>query len=271
MQPKNFTNCLCALILISCVHSAFLTETRTVKACRAKVATSVIVDKTSAYLQTSVLTNTAFAIDQHISTTVNNVPTFLDTVASYTTRRTFADTILPLASPLLSHSNIAPFILAVASRRSGQNGEYQRRQAFSFLALSGHTSSDCSAAASFSLTNGQLSYTNSSGSTMFGAASPALTTYSLFVPSSSPGDITTTFSLGQKGTLLWSSPSFPAGSASFCVRDSGAILAVFVIGTQPADCVFTDIAIADLSICPQGFYIVSGPTGPIGPVRECRV
>jgi hypothetical protein len=189
----------------------------------------------------------------------------LDPIASDTNLGTSAHTQYPSPSPLLSVSDSTPFILAVSPGRSSEKGGLAIRQAFSFVGLSGRTSTDCSSAASFSLVNGQLSYTNSSGTMLFGTPASALASYVVFVPSPNPGEITTTFSLGRQGTLLWSSTSFPAGSVSFCVRDNGAIIAVFVIGTQPADCVFTDIDITDLSICPQGFAAISGPPGPTGP------
>jgi hypothetical protein len=237
----------CAILLILPVHTTILTTTRKIKACNTHNATGMIIYKTSVYLQIS-----------------ENVPSNLDTIASFSNLLTDSQTPEPSLSPLLSISDTTPFILAVGGGRSGQNGEHMRRQSFSYVGLSGRTSTDCSSAATFSLVNGQLSYTNSSGTMIFGALSSALTSYVLFVPSTNPGDITTTFSLGQGGTLMWSSLSFPAISASFCVRNDGSILAVFVIGTQPTDCVFTAITIADLTTCPQGFAAVSGPSGPSG-------
>jgi hypothetical protein len=251
MRFHIYKKLLCAFLLSSVVRTTIVTQTRTVKACHTLNSTGTIIYKTFAYLQVT-----------------ENVPTYLQTISSFSQLPMDSQTLEPSPSPLLSISNAMPFILAVGPSRSGQNVEHVRRQAFSYVGLRGRTSTDCSSAATFSLVNGQLSYTNSSGTMLFGTLSSATTSYVLFVPSTNPGDITTTFSLGQGGMLMWSSPSFPAISASFCVRNDGSILAVFVVGTQPTDCVFTVITIADLTTCPQGFAAVSGPSGPSGPSDE---
>ena len=69
--------------------------------------------------------------------------------------------------------------------------------------------------------------------------------YDYFTPSVTPGDITTTFSLSNTGTLLWTSPSFFNGNALFCVLTSGVIVAVFEQGAQPTSCIFIDLTIAE--------------------------
>jgi hypothetical protein len=250
MRFKLLGNYLCASTLCLQAQTTVFTRTRTIRACHTQFSTSLLRYNTSVYLQIG----------------DDNAPSYFDTISSYTDIRTSAETLHPAATPPLSISNTTPFILAVDQGSSGQKGGSVRRQAFSFIGLNGRTSTDCSAAASFSLVSGQLSYTNSSGTMMFGTPSAALSSFVYFVPSSNPGDITTSFSLGQQGTLLWSNSSFPAGSVSFCVRNNGAIIAVFVMGSQPADCVFTAISISDISTCPQGF--AAGPSGPSGPSGE---
>ena len=69
--------------------------------------------------------------------------------------------------------------------------------------------------------------------------------YDYFAPSTTPGDITTTFSLSNTGTLLWTSPTFFNGNALFCLLPSGIIVAVFEQGAQPTACVFIDLTIAE--------------------------
>jgi hypothetical protein len=250
MRFKLLAISICALTLILYVQATAVTRTRTIRACHTRFSTSVLNYNTSLYLQ----------ISDEIA------QTYLNTISSLTNAFTSVQVPLPAPSPLSSISNRMPFILAVGPGRPMQKGAPVRRQAFSFIGFNGRTSTDCSAAASFSLVNGQLSYTNSSGTMMFGTPSSALSSFVYFVPSLNPGDVTVTFQLGQQGTLLWINSSFPAGSVSFCVRNNGAIIAVFVIGSQPADCVFTAISISDISTCPQGF--AAGPSGPSGPSGE---
>ena len=69
--------------------------------------------------------------------------------------------------------------------------------------------------------------------------------YDYFAPSTTPGDITTTFSLSNTGTLLWTNPAFFNGNALFCVLPSGAVVAVFQQGAQPTSCVFIDLSVAE--------------------------
>lgn len=245
--------------------SAVITKTRTHKVCGARVVTSVIVYKSSIHLQTSFSKNGTYAINPALTLAVSNAPTFLDTITSYTSRTTISGTTYPSPSPLSSVSDSTSFILAVGPGTMGNsNGNHQRRQAFSFLGLSGRTSTDCSNAATFSLTNGALTYTNGSGIMSFGTSSAAFTSYDIFIPTYISRPITTTFSLGLYGSLLWLNSSFPTGGAKFCVRNDGTILTVFVLGTQPDDCAFIDITISDLATCPQGFAAITGPTGPRG-------
>lgn len=119
--------------------------------------------------------------------------------------------------------------------------------------------------------NGQLfiSYANGTVAQFSANAGDA---YDNFVPSTTPGGVTTTFSLSQSGTLLWNSASFFNGNALFCLLPSGTIVAVFQQGAQPTSCDFIDLTIVELAGCviPAGSSATlippnpSGPTGPSG-------
>ena len=94
------------------------------------------------------------------------------------------------------------------------------------------------------LINNQLWVTFSNGTVAQFSANTG-DTYEYFAPSITPGTITTTFSLSNTGTLLWTSPQFFNGNALFCVLPSGVIVAVFQQGAQPTACIFIDLTVAE--------------------------
>ena len=147
----------------------------------------------------------------------------------------------------------------------------RRRQAGSFVGYNGRTTTSCTQASVLTIYNGQLfiSYANGTVAQFSANAGDA---YDNFIPSTTLGSITTTFSLSQSGTLLWNSPSFFNGNALFCLLPSGTIVAVFQQGAQPTSCDFIDLTIVELAGCviPSGSSATlippnpSGPTGPTG-------
>ena len=122
----------------------------------------------------------------------------------------------------------------------------------------GRATTSCSQASSLSLTNGQLFITYANGTVAQFSASTGQS-YSEFSPSTTPGDLTTTFSLATGGTLLWTNDAFFNGGANFCVLPSGIIIAVLQQGAQPASCVFVALTIVELQACP-----ISSGTGTTG-------
>ena len=94
-------------------------------------------------------------------------------------------------------------------------------------------------------------------------------TYEYFAPSTTPGDITTTFSLSNTGTLLWTSPQFFNGNALFCVLPSGVIVAVFQQGAQPTACIFIDLTIAERMYPIPVQYTPLGLSTNEDPVTSC--
>ena len=147
----------------------------------------------------------------------------------------------------------------------------RRRQAGSFVGYNGRTTTSCTQASVLTIYNGQLFISYANGTVAQFSANTG-DAYDNFVPSTSPGSVTTTFSLSQSGTLLWDSPSFFNGNALFCLLPSGTIVAVFQQGAQPTSCDFIDLTIVELAGCviPSGSSATlippnpSGPTGPTG-------
>ncbi len=112
------------------------------------------------------------------------------------------------------------------------------------MSYTGRATSSCTQASVLTLDNNQLFATFSNGTVAQFSANTG-DTYDYFAPSTTPGDITTTFSLSNTGTLLWTSPDFFNGNALFCVLPSGVVVAVFQQGAQPTSCIFIDLTIAE--------------------------
>ena len=125
----------------------------------------------------------------------------------------------------------------------------RKRQAGAFMSYTGRATSSCAQASILTLANNQLWMTFSNGTVAQFSARTG-DAYDYFAPSTNPGDITTTFSLSNTGTLLWTSPSFFNGNALFCVLPSGVLVAVFQQGAQPLSCVFIDLTVAERMCSP---------------------
>ena len=121
----------------------------------------------------------------------------------------------------------------------------KRRQAF--VGYDGRSTSACTQASFLTLSNGQL-YVNFANGTVAQYSGSSGDAYDELTPSTTPGDVVTTFSLSKTGTLLWSSPSLFNGGALFCVLPSGVILAIFQQGAQPSGCVFIDLTVAECKV-----------------------
>ena len=214
-----------------------------------RIITKVLIVEQPIHIQTNVMSNTTFQINPDFSMTVENAPTNIDLSTVYTSRRTTIDVLYPSAGTSYSVMNGSPFVLGIGSPK------LRRRQAGTYLGTNGQLTSSCSAANTYSLINGQL-FVTTNGTTAQYSSSPG-TGYELFVPSTTPGSITTTFSIGVTGALLWTSSTFFNGNALFCILPSGSVVAVFVQNTQPQGCIFIQITISDLTSC-------FNPIGPSG-------
>ena len=238
-----------AFLLYSIVAETAFTENE----CQAgsQLITKVFVIEYPIYVKTNVLTNTTFQINPDFTMTVDNAPISIDLSTVYTSKRTTVDMIYPSAGTSYSILDGSPFVLAIGS--AGLS--HRRRQTGTFLGTNGELTSSCAAANTYSLVNGQL-FVTSNGTTEQYSTLPG-TGYQSFVPSTTPGSITTTFSLGITGTLLWTSTAFFNGNALFCILSNGAVLAVFAQNAQPQGCIFIQITISDLTSC----FNPVGPTG----------
>ena len=83
----------------------------------------------------------------------------------------------------------------------------RRRQSGSFTGYNGRATSACSQASTLILINGQLFLTYANG-TVAQYSANSNDNYVPLIPSTNPGNVTTTFSLSNTGTLLWNNDYF---------------------------------------------------------------
>ena len=213
-------------------------------ACVQQAITKVVVYEQSIYINTNVLHNSTFAINPDFTFTVNDAPTSLDLTTTYLST---AKSIISATGPSTPDRNLAlsgsPFVLVIYDP-SIHNGRRRKRQSGgSYLGTNGQLTTQCSNANAYNLVNGQLFVTNSGVTQQF--STNANVPYQAFLPSSSVGTITTTFSLTAGSALLWTNTAFYAGNTQFCVMPSGVINAVFAYGAEPSGCVFISLTISD--------------------------
>ena len=122
----------------------------------------------------------------------------------------------------------------------------RRRQAGALVGYRGRATSSCAQAITLSLSGSQLFATFSNGTVAQYSANSG-DAYASFVPSTTPSSVTTTSSLSNTGTLLWTYDAFFNGGALSCVQSSGDIIAVFQQATNPAGCVFIDSTVSELA------------------------
>ncbi|MCJ1436667.1 hypothetical protein MMC27_006048 [Xylographa pallens] len=233
-----------------------------------RVVTTVLIYENPVYINTDVLSNTTFEVNPGLTITVDNAPTSFDITTTYTSKVSSVDTVY--ASPPHPTSIIkgAPFTLLIA----GRSRSYIRRQnsGGTYLGFNGTLTTSCSSASTYILSNGQL-YEQTNGTTLEFSAARNIG-YEYFVPTASPASITTTFSLGEGGSLQWINDDFFNGNALFCALSDGSIIAVFLQNAEPSGCDFIDITIGDIASCvpqagpsgPQGMSGMPGPSGPSG-------
>lgn len=219
---------------------------------------SIVVVKQTIHIVTSIPYDTTFEVNKNLTVTVNNAPTELDLITTFYSQ----STILSSANRysflsvnvwlILNHldsqitmgrTSYAEGTFALVIMNSEMSSR-RRRQSGSFMGYNGRATSSCTQASVLSLSGGALSITYANGTVaQFSATSGDA--YDYLIPSTTPGNITTTFSLSNTGNLLWTNSAFFNGGALFCVLPSGIIVAVFQQGTQPTSCVFIDLTIAE--------------------------
>ena len=219
---------------------------------------SVVVMKHTIHIITSVPHDTTFQVNTGLTITVNNAPTSLDFLTTYFSRTTAIRTMTRSVARFIDlqitfwpwHSqNPSDFSMSAANSFTlmivaSELSPKRRRQAGAFMSYTGRATSSCAQAGILTLANNQLWVTFSNGTIAQFSANTG-DTYDYFTPSITPGDITTTFSLSNTGSLLWTNSNFFNGNALFCVLPSGVIVAVFQQGAQPSSCIFIDLTIAE--------------------------
>ena len=206
-----------------------------------RIVTRVLIVENPVYINTNVLSNTSFSVNPDLTITASNAPTSLDLKITYALTKSTVVVSLPSAVAPGSIKDGNPFVLSVGDNQPS----HERRQTggSSYLGSNGGLTTSCTTANTYSLQNGQLFATING--TVEQYSTSAGVTYAQFLPSASVGTITTTFSLGAKGDLLWSNSAFYNGNALFCILPSGSIIVVFSLGAQPSGCVFIDLTISD--------------------------
>ena len=144
-------------------------------------------------------------------------------------------------------------------------GDGHRKRQNAYLAGSGQATDSCTNAVVYSLVNGQLFANSSSGSEQF-SMDPGVP-YANFTPSSTPGSVTTVFSVDSQNNLLWSNTNFYNNQARFCVMPDDSLVSVFDSPElAPDGCNFVYLSLTRVSTCAGavGAPALSGPSGPIG-------
>lgn len=263
---------LCYALLIRCAACIFQAQDACIYRTGPLLVNSVVVVKHTVHIITSVPHNTTFQVNTDLTVTVDDAPTSLDFLTTYFHTSTAIETRNGISSHVTAQYGAGSFTLIIVASELSLSPK-RKRQAGAFMSYTGRATSSCSQASILTLANNQLWMTYSNGTVAQFSARTG-DAYDYFAPSTNPGDITTTFSLSNTGTLLWTSPSFFNGNALFCVLPSGVLVAVFQQGAQPLACVFIDLTVAELASCVVtstgpvtaviGAPAPSGPSGPQG-------
>ena len=200
------------------------------------------------------------------------------TAATSFTSVTASPTLPGPTSVLLGTSLPRAFVIAVDLQL---NGRIEKRQTGTAIFISGNgTVNACSIGDSFVLIGDQL----------YADGLPILANISLgYAPLIGySGNDTTGLTGGgfsvSDNTLQWDQVGMTNGQASFCLADSGVVEAVYIQGTQPADCQPVTLSTVPGATCPNfnpiypsymvgpsgpqgasGIAGAVGPTGPMGP------
>jgi len=194
-------------------------------------------------LQATVLTNTSFYPIPEVAVTVTNAPTSLDTLTTLSWSQTrpytafnppsasFQTSIVPTPSP----TDESSYVLIIQGLSS-----VQKRQSPIFVGVDGATTSNCSNTPTYRLANGVLT-SIINGQTYYFSTEPGVA-YAPFVPSLTPGSITTYFAAANNGIVSWINSLFWNGEAQFCSTDNGTVLAIFQQNEAPEGCRFIQLS-----------------------------
>lgn len=218
-----------------------------------------IVYQQAVSINTFVQSNTTFFPVSAQAITVTDAPTSFDLITTLSWTKTLpytasTSTLVNVAVPTTTDSTFILFIMS-------DNRLHQKRQSGFYMNANGTVSNDCSSAPIYTIKNGVLTATINNVvyyySTNPGVASAQ------FVPSQTPGSITTSFSATSNGQLSWFNSQFYNGQAQFCSLSNGTVYAVFQQDAAPSGCMYIQLSLFSVSSC-AALALNSGPSGPSG-------
>lgn len=216
-------------------------------------------------VNTEVLTNTSFYPIPEVGITVTDAPTSLDamTTLTWSETRSYTSFDSTLSSPYTAITTSASasspigtdanFVLII----QGGLSKNQKRQSNHYIGANGSTTTDCSNAPVYTISNGILTATINGVAYYY--STDGVSSYAQFVPTTTPGPIKTTFSAAPNGLLSWSNAAFWNGAAQFCSLDKGTVYATFQQDAFPDGCVFIQLTLYSPSCAAQ-----PGSTGATG-------
>ncbi|KAK4962066.1 hypothetical protein LTR10_002563 [Elasticomyces elasticus] len=220
-------------------------------------------------INTYVQTNTKFYPAPHYAVTVSNAPTSFDGITTfrYTESRTLGNTAVTtrstaslVATPTVAMNAYVLMVQRDPGRQTDRRKIHQRQSGTFYVAANGTISNDCTMSPIYAVNNGVLT-TTVRGTVYTYSTSPGVG-FEMFAPSTIPGSITTSFTLGAGGVLVWTNAGFYNGQAAFCSLSNGTIYAVFQQNAQPDGCLYIQLTLFTVSSC-QGlsYSTVTGPPG----------
>jgi hypothetical protein len=158
-------------------------------------------------------------------------------------RMSFVSVLKLACSPLTHQRSAVPSTQYHLTVSQGPVNISPRSHLPTYIKADGNTTGDCSAAAPFIVSNGQLSSNGQLVSTT------GLVPYSPLAVSSYVAAISTTFSVMNGSTLAWDNTAFTDGHALFCGMEN-TVEAVYN-GQLPARCAQVYISYVPASSCPN--------------------
>lgn len=218
-------------------------------------------------INTDVLYNTTFYPLPEAAITVTNAPTsysgvttlqwtstILEDDTGSSNRVTYSSAALP--SPTMAQDTFVLVAMRAQQHQKRQSGSY-------FVSSEGTITNDCTTAPIYTAKNGVLTATVKG--VVYTYSTSTGVSFAPFVPSTVPGSITTSFTIGANAVLQWQNNAFYNGQASFCAVQNGTIYAVFAQDAQPTGCFFISLSLFDVSSCQAiSLATITGPPGPIG-------
>jgi len=258
---------LCAVVLS---HPDLATAQRTCLALQQPLTYRTVHEQVVS-INTGVATNTIFRPIPEVAVTVSNAPTSFDELSTlrWTETRIATDPIgvsrsvpASLASPTPSSETLILVVMGGFAQRHDRRKLHDKRQTGSYyVSANGTVTNDCTTTPIYTISGSGTLTATVNGTVYTYSTSPGIP-YSLFAPSTVPGSITTSFSLGSDGGLGWTNAAFWNGQASFCAMSNGTVYAVFQQNNQPDGCLFIQLSLFKVSSC-QALQLstITGPSG----------